>query len=820
MPMARVTSVKNTLLTLFLSALSALSAGCSSEHEKDDQLLSAELPLHLEEHLDAANLDGSEAPAKLRDPIEWHFDEPQPEWRPVQRRPNIAPAHLTGVEDALRVTLTEGNRSPASDRLEGAIYVSLPEALDHREWDRVLVRARTSDASLTMGLHFNLGRPELGERVFQARGQDVFLIQDGSVQTYELRADYLVPPSRGWSETWTEIGFTFSAKEPASIDLLSVRVIPREASYAGSPVGVRTHIKSENHRRVLFMHTPGRLAYRVRVPEAGRLDLGLGVLGEQDLVTFRVLAEREGETPETLFEEMYGERERWGQRSVNLAHLADRTIRLVLEVESARLGTTALWAAPTLSGRRDTERPNVIFYVIDGGGADHMSVYNYNRRTTPNLERLAAEGVVFENAYSNSTWTQPSTSSFMTSLHTSALGGYRGWARPMIPEEPITMAHFLHRAGYQTAVLTTNPNAGSEAGLERDGVDLMRDTDSGTNYTSSKDLAGYYWTWREDYPGEPYWVHFQTDDVHWSWSWPGAPESPFSGVFVDPDLRAQYSEWQRLLEEAGGRGMAAVPSPEDLERLGIDADLHLHAQRGLYDEAMAQQDYQLGQLVKRLKARDEWHRTLLIVASDHGGVAGLGDPSTTAYDPMFRSAETRIPLMIFWPDRIVGGQRFSQPVSMVDVLPTILDLVGLPLPEPSHGQSLAPLLLGRKAWDARPVILDEFGFDEGDGVLSGVIEVIDGRWGASLQINPRPGSPAELPDAQRSVPLLLYDLWNDPQTQHSLHEERQDLVEHYTNYLEARWRAHQRVAEQFTRSEASTLRSETLRTLRSLGYID
>ena len=57
---------------------------------------------------------------------------------------------------------------------------------------------------------------------------------------------------------------------------------------------------------------------------------------------------------------------------------------------------------------RTADKPNVIFYVIDGGGADHMSVYGYNRRTTPNLERLVAKGSVFERAYSNSTWSKPS----------------------------------------------------------------------------------------------------------------------------------------------------------------------------------------------------------------------------------------------------------------------------------------------------------------------------------------------------------------------------------------------------------------------------
>ena len=62
--------------------------------------------------------------------------------------------------------------------------------------------------------------------------------------------------------------------------------------------------------------------------------------------------------------------------------------------------------------------------------------------------------------------------------------------------------------------------------------------------------------------------------------------------------------------------------------------------------------------------------------------------------------------MFVWPGRIAGGQRFSQPVSMLDMLPTILDLVDLPMPEVMMGQSLAPLLRGEGGWEPRPVILD------------------------------------------------------------------------------------------------------------------
>jgi arylsulfatase A-like enzyme len=183
---------------------------------------------------------------------------------------------------------------------------------------------------------------------------------------------------------------------------------------------------------------------------------------------------------------------------------------------------------------------------------------------------------------------------------------------------------------------------------------------------------------------------------------------------------------------------------------------------------------------------------------------------------MLRSGVSRIPLIVVWPGHIAGGQSFSQPVSMIDMLPTILDLTDLPMPEVMQGQSLAPLLLGELGWEPRPIILDEFEVDRDTGELRGRIEVIDGRWGASLEINLDPEVP---PEERRPVPLLLYDLWNDPECLNSLHEERPDLLEKYTKFLEAQWEAHQALAQHFTRAKDSPLTPEQLETLRSLGYI-
>jgi len=243
----------------------------------------------------------------------------------------------------------------------------------------------------------------------------------------------------------------------------------------------------------------------------------------------------------------------------------------------------------------------------------------------------------------------------------------------------------------------------------------------------------------------------------------------------------------------------------------------------LYDETMAHVDDQIGRFVERLKAEGEWDRTLFIVAADHGSSAAGIIP----LDPMppewgqtnLAACVTHIPLIISWPGKIKPGLRFVQPVSLIDLLPTILELAGLSEPDIKQGQSFAPLLLGRDGWDQRPVILDEFSVPPDTGEVYGTIDVIDGRWGASLKVGKAPWEDNAKPEYLRPAPLLLYDLWNDPQCLRSLHEGRPGLVKKYTEFLEEKLREHRSLAKKFSRAAEVPLNQEQIKTLRSLGYI-
>jgi arylsulfatase A-like enzyme len=386
------------------------------------------------------------------------------------------------------------------------------------------------------------------------------------------------------------------------------------------------------------------------------------------------------------------------------------------------------------------------------------------------------------------------------------------------------MAERFHSAGYQTAVFTWNPNVGASSGLER-GVDEFHDGTSETYSAPSRSSVALhrdFWQWRERSPGSPYWVHFQTLDVHR----PTVPPPPFAGLF------APIGTAERLLQEDSTLGAWEVANRARFEAdwngawwarwegTGLDRVAYYDARRALYDETMAHQDYQLGRLVDRLKASGEWENTLLVVGSDHSIQATedfvkLGGDAAAMRYSLLSSTTSRVPLLFVWPGKIPGGQRVRERVSMIDVLPTLLELVGLPEAEVLQGQSLVPLLMGQPGWQSRPVIFEHTQADAQTGESEGLIEVIDGRWGASLHI----GGELSWSFFARPSRFLLYDVSEDPLALHPINEQYPDVSARYEEFLTRQFEAHQLLARRFTPGGDVELTAAELERLRTLGYI-
>jgi hypothetical protein len=371
------------------------------------------------------------------------------------------------------------------------------------------------------------------------------------------------------------------------------------------------------------------------------------------------------------------------------------------------------------------------------------------------------------------------------------------------------MAEHMRSGGYETASFTSNPNAGRLIGIER-GMDVQNDSETENPSTSSSVLHERFWKWRESYPGGPWWVHFQTTDVHE----PNSPVPPFAGTFAAAGAKEQLDAWHDGVFKSGLFGTTSIfrVYEQAFKILGIDRRAYYSAQRDLYDETMEYQDAALAKFVDELKAKGEWENTILVVAADHGHPAGtfsrfgrglLEPQPDPAQGGLFDSYATHVPLVVIWPGHIDGDRRIADQVSMIDVMPTILELCGLPAAEVAQGRSLVPLLRG-EALEPRPVILDEFRVDEPTGAYVGNLDVVDGKWGASLEIGPVPDG-ADPTRGRHDVPaggrwgsvhpftpelprLLLYDLENDRFATKDVNDAHPDLVAKYQSLLEEHWK--------------------------------
>ena len=142
--------IDSTRIVLLLAAMSSVLVLTTCQ--SGSTTLTAEVPLHLEDHLDAATIVGSEVPQDIPESVVWNFSEPQPDWRPFVLLPSprnsVKPATVARTEEGLRIKLTKANDGAwgSSDRLSlgGGIFINLPD-WRREDWSEILVRARTSD---------------------------------------------------------------------------------------------------------------------------------------------------------------------------------------------------------------------------------------------------------------------------------------------------------------------------------------------------------------------------------------------------------------------------------------------------------------------------------------------------------------------------------------------------------------------------------------------------------------------------------------------------------------------------------------------------
>ncbi len=324
-------------------------------------------------------------------------------------------------------------------------------------------------------------------------------------------------------------------------------------------------------------------------------------------------------------------------------------------------GAIASPACQPSDDERPALPPDVVWIVLDSAGAKHLSFLDEDRPTTPAIDALAADprSRAFRRAYCQWPSTLGSTASFLTGLYPPRD------RRPATLASP-TIAETLLAEGWRTAAFSENPWVSKDFGFQN-GFELfvagqLRDPKLGTfesgRYTGL--TVGRALDWLGSSGERPSFVYVHLLPPHA----PYAAPPPYEGRFSEPN-------------HAGSHDGSVAPLLDVFYGRAEIAEGDLRHVRDLYQESLSFVDSQVGRMVDWLRSEGRLDRTLLIVTADHGEAFGEhGDilHGTSLYDE-----QIRVPLVVRFPDGVEITRRSQDdPVELIDVVPTIFDVVGLP----------------------------------------------------------------------------------------------------------------------------------------------
>jgi len=349
--------------------------------------------------------------------------------------------------------------------------------------------------------------------------------------------------------------------------------------------------------------------------------------------------------------------------------------------------------------QEDLKDFNVLLITLDTCRRDKLSCYNFDRRTSPNIDDLAQKGFVFDNAYTASNWTKPATASLITSLYpgahqTNTLVQKISPSIQCLPER-------FKQAGYHTLALSANANISSDFGFDQ-GVDYFYEIisknmiDFSALYISLQKLhpylkkkvrefklerknledkeeeevmLGHFLRWLETIQDEKFFAYFHFNTPHSAYD----PPPAFDIFTEDPTVEVKRIEPNRKekLTEA------------QLERL-----------LSLYYGEILHVDHIIGRMIKTLEQKGLMEKTIIAITADHG--EEFYDHESWGHAHSMYNELLNIPLIFYVPDYPFPPGRVTNNVSIIDIGPTLMSLVGLP-PDPGiDGKDLSPLLQGEK----------------------------------------------------------------------------------------------------------------------------
>ncbi len=628
--------------------------------------------------------------------------------------------------------------------------------------------------------------------------------------------------------------------EGATFEIEFVRPLSRKEYFASnSPVVSWQGLKTIYHQ-TLVAKTAEVIRFPLSLPDRPWLDLALGTV-EDGPVTFQVkICPADGRAEDAiLLVRTITTPHRWEAVQVDLSDYAGQEVSLSLSLAAEKEGTVGFWGSPVIrnSGAipppaisendafsRETPQ-GVILIWADALRWDHLKAYGYSRETAPVLSRMAAEGALFHDCVSQATWTLPSTSSLLTSLYQTT-HGVVDLGEDVLPVTATTMPEVFHDAGYATLSFSSIWFTGRQFNMHQ-GFDELHEYDPPVEKISktAREYVNRLLGWLEAHREVPFFVFLHVYDPHA----PYEPYPPYDTLWADP---ARKKEYESIVGPFSKK--MTLPTLKELEKAGIDPDEFFSLMKDWYDGSIRAMDTEIGRILERLEELGLDDKTLVIFMSDHGEQfldhGGMGH-STTVY-----SEATHVPLIIRWPGVVPEGAEVFETVRTIDLMPTILELCRLPLPEGMQGQSLLPLLAAARRTSGESFVTSDKNAASTAGQWRNEPAVSELLW-SERQKKAYPEAVAEFGGSSYAIILdgwklnyyiqpieghpeyELYDHRKDPLDQVNLADKHPEIVERLAEELKA-WKEKAAAARLTPDSELEKkLTAEQLQHLRSLGYI-
>lgn len=386
----------------------------------------------------------------------------------------------------------------------------------------------------------------------------------------------------------------------------------------------------------------------------------------------------------------------------------------------------AVPAAARPTGRRVK---SVIVYLVDTLRKDHLGCYGYGKPTSPHVDAFAREATLFRNAVAQSSWTRPSVASMLTGLLPRTHGVNR---RPdALSQEAVTLAEMLRDRGFRTAAFVTNANVHRSFGFGQ-GFEEYRLTPHGRD--TAENLNALTAGWLDQVGEAPFFLFLHTIEPHT----PYQPPPQFRQRFA-PDVPEELGR-VRVLKELNRGARPVTPA--------LVRDL-----TALYDAEIAANDAAFGALVALLKARGLWGSTAVVFLSDHG--EEFHDHGGWEHGRTLHTEMLDVPLIVRLPG-VGEGRAVDRLAQHIDLVPTLLDALGLPVPDAVEGQSLLPAMAGAEEGteeDAAFSWLDVDGF-RGGAVSTPVWRLLDERSPhVDRELFDRRSDPGEMRDLSADRPV-------------------------------------------------------------------